>query len=87
MNLEQRINQIIDDYNLASEEDGDSHRYKDVEYWRFTVDLYSYPRYESNPTIRKILQEIEKANVNECLTSPHKFIREYKVWLNQNERP
>jgi hypothetical protein len=76
MNLEKKLDLIIDDYNLASEADGDSHRYRSMKDWRFNPDFIG--SLESQPTISRILYEIEIADLNECLTSPHSFIRDYK---------
>lgn len=82
MNLEQKIDKIINEYNLSSEEDGDSHRYRDVKHWRFS-DFFGSANSESDPTIRRVLQEIVRAHMNECLTSSYSFVREYKIWHNK----
>ena len=78
MSLENRVDSIINEYNLAAEDDGDGHRYRDVKDWKYYSDNYGSPS-EMQSTIRRVLHEIAIADLNECLTSPYSFIRDYKL--------
>lgn len=75
MNLEHKIDEIINEYNLACEEDGDGFRVKDIRSW-----VFSKTNYHTGPTEARILILIQQESLEQCLTSPSKFIRDYKVW-------
>jgi hypothetical protein len=77
MNLEERLQSIIDEYNSSSEADGESHIYKSIKDWKFSPDRID--SLERQPTVYSILREIEGAELSECLTSPYSFVRDYKL--------
>lgn len=89
MILEQQINQILDHYNENSAFDGDSHLYMLIEHWQFKSGA-DFDEIERDLRLDGILRQvtilIELAQLEECLTSPSQFVREYKKWSMTSDR-
>lgn len=87
MNLEEKINNIINKYNADSyqeycdtaDEDGPAYESYEtlfpIEYWMWVDEPQT-----GAPVHNQVNRWIEVTNVEICLTSPSEYIREYKKW-------
>ena len=87
-NIILEIEKYIEDYNLASDEDRDSHRYRVFSSWDFQPSdldplsgkLSSVPTFLQTK-IKELVKAIELDSSALSLTSPYPYVRDCKVFL------
>lgn len=79
MNLEQKINAVISEHNVRRD-----HFYEiviPIEYWDHEIRKSGF--LNNGFLLGNIHSLIREADLAECLTSPIKYIRDYKIWYNK----
>jgi len=89
LSLEMRCQIITEDYNDMLDDptaDPTASYYLDIQFWQFTPYDFDPEDRSFTAHFRAITKEIESAPLIECLTSPIKYIRDYRFAFEERKK-